>query len=145
MIGALPFDPFENPISGEDKPAGAMVSFPRPAGAKFMKPVKIKIKVMSWILLLLKFLGLIRRRSLAEGEMILDDDELQNTYLEDGALMWRGRRYIQVRTQEVQTVKLATFDESTRVRLARLCVHSLHLRVYVCVWSHVTYVGEACK
>ncbi len=116
MIGILTFDPFENPVQGDDKPAGAMVAFPRPPGAKFMKPVKIKIKVMSWILFLLKLLGVLRRRSLAEGEIELDEYEMRNAYVEDGHLMWRGQRYTQVRAASTEKgVVIASFDEATRV------------------------------
>jgi hypothetical protein len=137
----MTFDPFENPIKGDDKPAGALVSFPRPAGAKFMKPVKIKIAIMNWILVLLKMLGLIRRRQLAEDEIILDDHELENTYLQDGALMWRGRRYIQVRTEEVPAVKQASFDEATRVSIAWICAMACSC---MCVCYLHTF-GEAHK
>ena len=109
-------------MEGEDKPAGAMVSFPRPKGAKFRKGIKIKIKVLRWILILLKFLlGL--RRNLGDGEVLLDAYEMQNTYLENGALMWRGRRYIQVRAEMVQDVAQASWDQA-----ARVCVHY----VYAC-------------
>jgi hypothetical protein len=86
----------------------------RPKGCLFKKKLKIKIKVMNWIMILLKLLSGLRRE-LAEGEIELDEHEMKNTYLEDGALMWRGRRYVQVRAAEVQKVAQASFDKATGV------------------------------
>jgi hypothetical protein len=86
----------------------------RPKGGLIKKKLKIKIKVMNWIMILLKLLfGL--RRELAEGEVELDEHEMKNTYLKDGALMWRGRRYTQVRATTVQKVAQASFDRETKV------------------------------
>ncbi len=113
-VGAASFDAAETPMSATQKPAGAVVSFPRPRGVKFKKGLRMRIKVMRWIIILLRMLfG--ARRELGEGEFVLDEQEMKNTYLENGVLMWRGRRLMQIRSTEVTKVEQASFDKATNV------------------------------
>jgi hypothetical protein len=114
-IGAASLNIADTPMSPAQKPAGAVVSFPRPKGAKFKKGLKISIKVMRWILILLRIFVAQTRRELGEGEFVLDEQEMKNTYLENGALMWRGRRLMQIRSTEVNKVEQASFDKATNV------------------------------
>jgi hypothetical protein len=113
VIQAMSFNTDETPLDPSQKPAGAVVEFPRPRGAEFMKPIKFEIKISRWILVLLGLLN--RRRELAEGHFSLDEDELENVYLDNGALMWRGRRLLQAGMREVNKVQQATFDKGTGV------------------------------
>jgi hypothetical protein len=138
-ISTKPFDPSKTPTSGDDQPAGTVVAFPRPRGAQFKKGIKMRIRIPLFILILLKLFGLRRELQVGPGEILLHEHELKNTYLEDGALMWRGRRYIQVRAATEQKVVQASFDLETRVSTyytqTLICTYksnkeSLFLKVY---------------
>ncbi len=113
-FGAAAFDAAATPLLPSEKPAGAMLSFPRPKGIRFRRRLKLKIRIMRWILILLKIIFR-TRRELNPGEFILEGEELNNVYNENGALMWRGRRLLQTGTAEVNKVQQASFDAVTQV------------------------------
>jgi hypothetical protein len=114
IFGAGAFDAAATPLLPAQKPAGAMLSFPRPKGVKFKRRLKLRMRIMRWILILLKLIFKLRRE-LNEGEFILEDEELKNVYHDNGALMWRGRRLLQTGTAEVNKVEQASFDAATQV------------------------------
>ena len=121
-IDSAAFDIGSTPVSGDDKPAGAVVIFPRPKGSSFLRDVKFTIKILKSAQMALNKEA-VKRRALSPGEVELDEHEMKNTYLEDGTLMWRGARYIQVRAEEIPMVVQACFDLKTKVRSAnRSCV-----------------------
>ncbi len=119
-VGLGAFDASATPMSATQKPAGAVVGFPKPRGATFMKPLGFTIKIPKWILILLNIL--FGRRELAEGEFLLDEEEMKNTYLDNGVLMWRGRRLMQIRAEDVSKVEQASYDKTSGVRVAS-CTH----------------------
>ncbi len=114
-VGATPFNAFQTPLLSNQRPAGAVVSFKRPPAAKFKKDLKIKIKVLRWIVIVTKVVEETKRRALGDGEFVLDEDELKNTYHENGALMWRGRRLMHIRATEENKVEMASFNRETQV------------------------------
>jgi hypothetical protein len=131
-VGATPFNGFETPLLDTQRPAGVVVSFRRPPAAKFKKDVKIKIKVFRWIQIIVKLLEAKSRRALGEGEFVLGEEEILNTYLEGGVLMWRGARLVQIRSTEENKVAMASFDRATEVCV---CVHvCVPPVVCICVW-----------
>ena len=119
-VEAGAFSPGETPMSTSQKSAGAVVSFPRPRGAKFKKGITFQIKIAKWILALLNVKE--GRRELGEGEFVLDEQEMKNTYLDNGVLMWRGRRLMQIRAEDVSKVEQASYDKASGVRVAS-CTH----------------------
>ena len=121
----MPFNPFETPISSSDKPAGSVVSFPRPRGAKFKKAVTFTIKIARWVAIMLNLADSSRRQQLAADEILLDEYQMKNLYLSDGLLMFKGQRYIQVNTFEMRKVMQSVFDLKTKVQV--ICA-------YLCAW-----------
>jgi hypothetical protein len=120
------FDGDSTPLTPSQKPAGPMVTITKFKGAVYKKEVEIKIKVLRWIVVLLRLTA--GRRGLQAGEFRLDEYEMKNTYMHQGSLMWRGRKLLQAATDEVNEVKMAGFDKETGVRpvMPACTVESIH-------------------